>query len=276
MRVLVVSTNINFSYLICNQLSAKAGYDVYESFSFTHWSSIFNPATNSLFIDLKTIFELHPIPLSNLQSIDAHFMYSIKLLYQYTDLSELINHDVSENNIYTHQAYFIAGLGTDILIKSGYKDFERIVLFCMLGIVHDFELPSTFTDESRFYEVLSSGALDNSPDISAILHHGENVLKTIPFFNHLPESFLESIINHHERPGGNGFSKGKSCSDFDFFSACFIFSHEVYDQYRVFQTENRSKKLEFCQKFEFNHEGIEVFIRCKNAFLKSDLFKKSV
>jgi HD-GYP domain-containing protein (c-di-GMP phosphodiesterase class II) len=237
------------------------------------WSSQYNQQAYLLFNLFKDQVDLSIFTRKNFKHYDFYFIYALKLLLRVDNIYPKLKAYISSDKYCGRHSYCIGYMSSEILTKAGICDFEIHVLICVAAIIHDLEIPSYFANETELNSLLDQGALDTSPDIDKVLHHGENLIQKFPFLHEFPHYLIETLINHHERPGGGGFPKGKSCLGLEFFSAAFIFSHIICDQIEILLQEGLANKNHLSDKLDFKHGYVDSFIKCKIYFDNLKLLK---
>jgi hypothetical protein len=261
-----LKTKYHFLYIPRNHFDLFNNASDYKLSMLIPWSSNYNLSAFQLLNQFKDKTDLSLFARKNIVHYDRYFIYSLKLIFKFKDIGPLIESYLASNRYCAWHSYSVGLIASEILTKAGLCDFETHILICLAAIIHDLENIPAFYNEVVLEVVLNNGDLDKSSDATSVLHHGENILTKLPFLQKFPAYFLETLINHHEHPGGFGYPKGKSCVGFNFFSASFIFSHAIFDQvYRILQEENPDKH-NLAARLDFNHEHISAFVKCKNIF----------
>ena len=272
-RVKDIERKYRILYIACDDFNSYYNPLDLKADVLIPWSSQYNQEAYLLFNLFREQVDLSIFTRKNFKHYDFYFMYALKLLLRVDNISPKLKAYISSDKYCGRHSYCIGYMSSEILTKAGICDFEIHILMCIAAIIHDLEIPSYFANETELNGLLDRGALDTSPDIAKVLHHGENLLLKFPFLHEFPDYFIETLINHHEKPGGGGFPKGKSCLGLEFFSAAFIFSHIIFDQIERLLLGGHANKTQLSAGLDFKHGHVDSFIKCQIYFDSLKLLK---
>lgn len=163
----------------------------------------------------------------------------------------------------TKHSILLAYINCSIIDHLPWNTPENKDKLVMASFIHD----ATIKD-SRFVEVGVPANEINFKD------HPYEASKLIRSFSDIPCDVDKIIVEHHERPDGNGIPRGLTASQLAPLSTVFIFSHDVVDI--IFELNKDSlpltKKL-VLKRLDKDYYTCGHFAKCFEAVLKMEVFK---
>ena len=176
--------------------------------------------------------------------------------------------------LYDH-SYMTACVGIFILKQLPWYSHAMVDKLGKAAIFHDITLDDTrlaqITDSTSSLEELNL----SKEEITKVKKHGFEIAKLLERANQLDTDLEHILINHHERPNGQGFPKGLTASQIRPLTALFILSHEFVTQlYKYDFDENKHKDILTFLFNEYNSGNFkEIFDALYKTLQLSDKFQ---
>lgn len=156
---------------------------------------------------------------------------------------------------FTH-GLMISLLATDVARAFNLNYPHSAEILAMAACFHDVALENhQIRNEPRFVKALLLNSTMNKQDLAAVRDHTEAGVKILRQWKACPAELIDLIAEHHERPDGSGFPKGKNWEQISDLSACFIVSEDLAQMYLELRDRAAVEKY-FAGQAHFYNRGI--------------------
>jgi len=150
----------------------------------------------------------------------------------------------SSHNFWLEHSLFVTSVGFELLKKVDLIKKVDFMDFAMVALLHDSLLPPdvcTYEIDSFNYERQLQKLSQTA--VWEYLEHPVRVYDILcKEVDYCSRRVMLAILQHHERPSGNGFPRRLRSSEIDLFSSVFIISHEFISKLYASQFEQSEKK----------------------------------
>ena len=138
-------------------------------------------------------------------------------------LYSMIKDFFNSKNYMADHSLLIIYLSSMILNKLGWSNEQTLKQVVYAGFFHDMFVPEELA------RVKDLNTLEFDTDRSHVLKHITKAAKVLEGIKGLNNDAHKMIMDHHERPDGNGFPHGLTANQLPPLSSVFIISHHIVD-----------------------------------------------
>lgn len=139
--------------------------------------------------------------------------------------SLLADREKMTNYLYDH-CYLTSIIGVEILKQLSWGKKDNIETIILTAVYHDLLLEDErLARISSQSELLKADLADYEKNL--VLGHGRLISETLEKEGISDQNLYEILVNHHERPDGNGFPRGLFAKQIKPLTAVFIVAHEL-------------------------------------------------
>ncbi|AYF43688.1 HD domain protein [Halobacteriovorax sp. BALOs_7] len=209
---------------------------------------------------LKRLVGNYGISEGSMAVVDSYVSNLKKLSQGSVKLKNLLaEREQMTNYLYDH-CYLTSILGVEILKQLAWGKKDNIETIILTSVYHDLLL-----EDESLARISSQGELLKAElsdyDKNIVLSHGRLISETLEKEGINDQNLYEILVNHHERPDGNGFPRGLYAKQIKPLTAVFIVAHEL------------AKKME---EYHYDLEYSEDIAKHMQANFSKDHFEKIV